>query len=139
VEFLLVLAILLAVVYVVTGPLRRPEAAGQSSSSTDRDGVDPDGVGARAGAAAAASDPGGSERESELSELGAAREAKYREIRDTQLDYDTGKLSREDFEALDTGLRREALEILQQIDRLQPPAPGPAPFDSPEPGLHEPD
>jgi hypothetical protein len=138
VEFLLVLLILLAVVYVVTGPLRGSRADRGSSSSTDRDGTNLDGPDVRAGAAPA-SDPRAFERESELSELEAAREAKYREIRDTQLDYDTGKLSQEDFETLDTGLRREALEILQRIDRLHPVAPVQAPSDSAEPGPSEPE
>ena len=45
-------------------------------------------------------------------ELEAAREAKYREIRDAELDYRTGKLSREDYEAIDGALRAEAIEIL---------------------------
>jgi hypothetical protein len=53
--------------------------------------------------------------------LEAAREAKYREIRDAELDYRTGKLSREDYEAIDATLRAEAIEIL---DRLDPPPPG---------------
>jgi cytochrome c-type biogenesis protein CcmF len=50
--------------------------------------------------------------------LEAAREAKYREIRDAELDYRTGKLSLEDYEAVNSALRAEAIEIL---DRLQPP------------------
>ena len=52
------------------------------------------------------------------SALEAAREAKYREIRDVELDYRSGKLSREDYEAVDAALRAEAITIL---DRLQPP------------------
>jgi hypothetical protein len=52
----------------------------------------------------------------ERSELEAAREAKYREIRDAELDLRTGKLSRADYESIDGTLRGEALEIL---DRLQ--------------------
>lgn len=51
-------------------------------------------------------------------ELQAAREAKYREIRDTELDFRTGKLSAEDYRAIDTTLRAEALEILEKIDAL---------------------
>jgi cytochrome c-type biogenesis protein CcmF len=51
------------------------------------------------------------------SALEAAREAKYREIRDAELDYRSGKLSREDYEAVDATLRAEAITIL---DRLQP-------------------
>jgi hypothetical protein len=53
-------------------------------------------------------------------ELEAAREAKYREIRDAELDYRTGKLSREDYEAIDTDLRAEAIEILNRLERLRP-------------------
>jgi len=52
-----------------------------------------------------------------LAELEARKEAKYREIRDAELDYRTGKLSSEDHSALDRGLRREAIAILEEIDR----------------------
>ena len=52
---------------------------------------------------------------SERAELEAAREAKYREIRDTELDYRTGKLSREDFETIDRVLRGEAVAILERL------------------------
>jgi hypothetical protein len=52
----------------------------------------------------------------ERGELEAAREAKYREIRDAELDYRTGKLSREDYEAVDGALRAEALEILNGLE-----------------------
>jgi hypothetical protein len=48
--------------------------------------------------------------------LESAREAKYREIRDAELDVRTGKLSQADYEAIDAALRAEALELL---DRLQ--------------------
>ncbi len=50
--------------------------------------------------------------------LEAAREAKYREIRDAELDYRTGKLSREDYERLDAALRAEAVEILDRLAAL---------------------
>jgi hypothetical protein len=52
-----------------------------------------------------------------LAELEARKEAKYREIRDAELDYRTGKLSQEDHRALDRSLRREAIAILEEIDR----------------------
>jgi hypothetical protein len=52
-------------------------------------------------------------------ELEAAREAKYREIRDTELDYRTGKLSQEDFAATDSALRAEAVEILDRLAALE--------------------
>jgi hypothetical protein len=50
-------------------------------------------------------------------ELEAAREAKYREIRDAELDFRTGKLSREDYNAIDADLRAEAIEILNRIEQ----------------------
>jgi hypothetical protein len=64
----------------------------------------------------------------ELAELEAAREAKYREIRDAELDHRTGKLSDPDYEAVDTALRAEAIEILRRIDgaRRVSAEPGPA-------------
>ncbi len=52
-------------------------------------------------------------------ELEAARDAKYSEIRDAELDLRTGKLSDEDYEAIDRGLRAEAIEILRRLDRAQ--------------------
>jgi type II secretory pathway component PulM len=97
VDFVLVIAVLAAVVMVVSAPLRaaRREEAGSGP---------------------------------ELRELEAAREAKYREIRDAELDHRTGKLSDEDFQALDGSLRAEAIEILRAIDRLRadPGLPGSA-------------
>jgi hypothetical protein len=93
-QFLIVLAILMLVVLVVTAPLRRAQ--------------DP---------ATAVADRNGAARRQELE---AAREAKFREIRDADLDHRTGKLSDADFEALDEGLRAEAVEILQALDRVPP-------------------
>jgi hypothetical protein len=51
-------------------------------------------------------------------DLEALRDSKYREIRDAELDYRTGKLSEEDFKALDEALRAEAVQILRRIDAL---------------------
>jgi cytochrome c-type biogenesis protein CcmF len=48
------------------------------------------------------------------SELEAQKEAKYREIRDAELDHAAGKLSDEDFALLDAELRNEAVEILDR-------------------------
>ena len=48
----------------------------------------------------------------------AARDAKYREIRDAELDYRTGKLSEADWRGLDRGLRAEAVDILRRLDEL---------------------
>jgi hypothetical protein len=58
-----------------------------------------------------------------LADLEARKEAKYREIRDTQLDHAAGKLSDEDFRRQDAELRREALEILRRLDRLRGQSP----------------
>jgi type II secretory pathway component PulM len=57
--------------------------------------------------------------ETRLAELNAAKEAKYREIRDAELDHGMGKLSREDWRAVDRDLRAEAIEILRELDRLE--------------------
>lgn len=51
-------------------------------------------------------------------ELEAAKEAKYREIRDAQLDFEMGKLSQEDHRAIDRELRAEAIEILKRLDAV---------------------
>ena len=48
--------------------------------------------------------------------LEAAREAKYRDLRDAELDYRTGKLSQPDYEAIRAQLRAEALEILDRLE-----------------------
>jgi hypothetical protein len=107
-DFVIVLVVLVVVVFVVTGPLRRERASGVS-------GV------------AASGDDGGAD---ELAELEATREAKYREIRNAQLDHQTGKLSDADFAAVDHSLRAEAIEILRALDRFggadQPPEDDPA-------------
>jgi flagellar biosynthesis/type III secretory pathway M-ring protein FliF/YscJ len=62
----------------------------------------------------------------EQAELEAAREAKYREIRDAELDLRTGKLSRADYESIDGTLRAEALEILDRLQALAGAKAGPA-------------
>jgi type II secretory pathway component PulM len=59
------------------------------------------------------------QEETRLAELRAAKEAKYREIRDAELDHAMGKLSREDWRAVDRDLRAEAIEILRELDRLE--------------------
>jgi len=53
-------------------------------------------------------------------ELEALKEAKYREIRDAELDHAAGKLSDEDFALLDAELRREAVEILDAERPAEP-------------------
>ena len=51
--------------------------------------------------------------------LEAAKEAKYREIRDAELDYRMGKLAEEDWRAADRELRAQAMEILHELDALE--------------------
>jgi hypothetical protein len=92
--YLIVLLVLFGIVWFVSAPLRRAATA-------------PDG----------AQDP---ELESlERIDLEAAREAKYREIRDAELDHQTGKLSDDDYEAIDSTLRSEAIELLHRLDTLE--------------------
>jgi hypothetical protein len=64
------------------------------------------------------------EHESELADLEAAKEARYREIREAEMDYRTGKLSEVDWRTIDRELRAEAVQILRQLDELSagPPA-----------------
>ena len=52
-------------------------------------------------------------------ELEARKEAKYREIRDAELDHRTGKLSDADYRALDRELRAEAVELIRRLDVLE--------------------
>ena len=94
-SYLIVVALLFGVVLIVTQPFRRA-----------RDG---------------ARDPDTGRAASELLELGAARDAKYREIRDAELDHEIGKLSDEDWLAIDSTLRSEAVEILRELDRVNAP------------------
>jgi len=58
------------------------------------------------------------EETAERAELEAARDAKYRQIRDAELDHRTGKLSDADYRAQDRALRAEAVEILRRLDEL---------------------
>jgi hypothetical protein len=91
IELLIVFAVVLAVVAVVGAPLR-----GRAR------GIDPDAA-----------------LHAELADLEAAKEAKYREIRDAELDYRTGKLSDEDHRLLDGELRAEAIALLKRIDTVR--------------------
>jgi hypothetical protein len=90
---LAILVVLLAAVQVISAPLRRAGRIGGAKRLQV------------------------SARPSTRGDLEVAREAKYREIRDAELDYRTGKLSPEDYEAVDAQLRQEALAILDLIDR----------------------
>jgi hypothetical protein len=91
-EIVLVLVVLAVVVLVVSAPLTRSRAPGRPAAPVPRD---------------------------EVTELEAAREAKYREIRDADMDHRTGKLSDADYEATDSTLRAEAIEILRELDRVR--------------------
>lgn len=87
-EVLLTLVLLAAVIVVVSAPLLRTRKAVEPEANPRR------------------------------AELSAAREAKYREIRDAELDYKTGKLSQADYDSINATLRTEAVEILDQLEAL---------------------
>jgi type II secretory pathway pseudopilin PulG len=91
-EVVVVLVVMAIAVALIAGPLRQGRAAADEAAES-----------------------------AERSELDAAKEAKYREIRDAELDYRTGKLSREDWRALDAGLRAEAIDLLRRLDALGEP------------------
>ncbi len=59
--------------------------------------------------------PAGDERRASLE---VAKEAKYREIRDAELDLRMGKLSEADHRSTDRELREQAIAILREIDGL---------------------
>jgi hypothetical protein len=63
---------------------------------------------------ARAEDGGG--EDPRVADLESRKEAKYREIRDTELDHAAGKLSDEDYQRQDAELRRDAIEILKRLD-----------------------
>ena len=54
-----------------------------------------------------------------IAELESRKEAKYREIRDTELDHSAGKLDDDDFRRQDAELRRDAVAILKQLDEAK--------------------
>ncbi len=101
---ILTLALVAFVVLLVSAPLRRASAPGVGDQAWEGEGGAP---GAQ-----------GEDRALERDELEAAREAKYREIRDSELDYRTGKLSRADYDAIDGQLRGEALAILDRLEAM---------------------
>jgi hypothetical protein len=93
VAFLLVVVALAAVVAIVSAPLR-----------------------GRRGGAREGADAADSAAADLIAELEARKEAKYREIRDAEMDLRTGKLSEEDHRLLDRQLRAEAIEVLHALD-----------------------
>jgi hypothetical protein len=64
-------------------------------------------------------DASGGREDPRVAELEARKEAKYREIRDAQLDHAAGKLSEPDFRRQNAELRREAVEILRELDEVK--------------------
>ena len=54
-----------------------------------------------------------------IADLEARKEAKYRELRDAQLDHAAGKLSEEDFRRQEAELRADAVAILDALDELR--------------------
>jgi flagellar biosynthesis/type III secretory pathway M-ring protein FliF/YscJ len=97
VEVAFALLIVAIVVWFVTRPLRRSEHQAEAAEAELEDPA--------------------------IAEVEARKEAKYREIRDAELDHRMGKLSREDWRSVDRDLRAEAIEILRQLDRLEGRAP----------------
>jgi len=106
---ILTLALLAVVILVVSAPLRAASSRPEGESLDERARPREDRI-------ASAEDPVA--RAEDRVELEVAREAKYREIRDAEMDYRTGKLSTEDFAATDGALRAEALEILDRLSAL---------------------
>jgi flagellar biosynthesis/type III secretory pathway M-ring protein FliF/YscJ len=87
VALLVILVVLAAVVALVSAPLRGQTAQRVRTDAEDR-----------------------------VAELEARKEAKYRELRDAEMDLRTGKLSQEDHRVLDRQLRAEAVAILKALD-----------------------
>ncbi len=99
-SYLIVLVVLAVAVYVISAPLRAERGRRQPEGETMK-----------------------------IAELEAARDAKYLEIRDAELDLRTGKLSSDDYEAIDRTLRAEAIEIMHALDAAESPVPDGAPVD----------
>ena len=91
--YVLVLIVLAVAVYLISAPLRAARRPDDADSPT-----------------------------ADVAELEAERDAKYREIRDAELDLRTGKLSDADHAALDGSLRAEAVQILHRLDEARAPA-----------------
>jgi hypothetical protein len=104
----LILVLAGAVLALVSAPLRRARAHEEPQRAPGPEGAEHTLRGER------------ESQQREREELEAAREAKYREIRDTELDYRTGKLSPEDYQTIDADLRAEAIAILDRLERVTP-------------------
>jgi hypothetical protein len=92
--YVIFLVLLVGVVWLVSAPLRAAGARDQATGESPADAM-------------------------RRLDLESARDAKYREIRDAELDHQTGKLSDEDYEAIDSTLRAEAVALLHQLDTLE--------------------
>jgi hypothetical protein len=110
---ILTLALIGVVVAIVSAPLRRARSA--EDAGLAREAFE------HGGQAAAHHNAQSSGLAHTREDIEAAREAKYREIRDTELDFRTGKLSREDYETIDADLRAEAIEILNELEASEIP------------------
>jgi flagellar biosynthesis/type III secretory pathway M-ring protein FliF/YscJ len=93
VEIVAALVVVAVVVWFVSVPLRRTKE--QSDAASER-----------------IEDP-------RVAELEARKEAKYREIKDAELDREQGKLSQADWSRQDAELRRDAIEILKELDETR--------------------
>jgi flagellar biosynthesis/type III secretory pathway M-ring protein FliF/YscJ len=93
VEILLVLLIVGVVAWFVSAPLRRSDEGSEAADASTEDPA--------------------------IAALEARKEAKYREIRDAELDREQGKLSADDWRHQDAELRREAIEILKALDQAR--------------------
>jgi hypothetical protein len=85
-ELLLTAILLGAVVTIIAGPLRRSGGHAEHGAQSQRRALE------------------------------TAKEAKYREILDAELDFLTGKLSEPDYRDVDRRLRVEAGELLGRLD-----------------------
>jgi hypothetical protein len=70
--------------------------------------------------------------DAERAELEDAKQSKYREIKDAELDHKAGRMTQEQWEQTDRELRREAMLILAKIDTLGADKPA-EPAEAPEP------
>ena len=96
-EIVLALVIVAVVAWFVTAPLRRTPSEVEAAAADLEDPV--------------------------VAELEARKEAKYREIRDAELDREQGKLSQEDWKRQDAELRGDAIAILKELDQVRGDAP----------------
>ena len=91
-EIVLALAIVAVLAWIVTAPLRHRDDAADRRTPVE--------------------DP-------RVAELEARKQAKYREIRDAEMDREAGKLTEEEWRRQNVELRREAIKILKRIDELE--------------------